>query len=131
MSKENAGWGEVDSDEDRKQIRVKRSVRQYMANRAQATGDTYSEQAGGWLPEPTAENTLAFEQQDIVRFKATPEIHGRLMDLAGKNVTAGEVLAYYALRDALEQGHLDAAADMAAEVPELLWKALDAPGHNQ
>lgn len=128
MSDDESGWGEVDTDEDRKQMRVKDSVRSYMAHRAEATGNTYSEEAAQWLPEPSEDTVLSFEEEDIVRFKATPEIHGRIKDLAGKNVTVGEVLAYYALKDALEQGNLDAAADMAEEVPELLWKALDSPG---
>lgn len=114
---------EVPEDQSRKQILCLKQVRAYLRRRSNENGHTYSRQLDEWLPDdPDVVHEI--EDEDIVNIKATPEVHEQVLALTGKRVKPGDVIAYYGLLDAVERGDYEAAADLAATIPDRLWDVL-------
>lgn len=114
---------EVPEDQSRKQILVHSRVRAYLRRRSNANENTYSQQLDEWLPD-NADIVHEVPDEDIVNIKATPEVHEQVLALTGKRVKPGQVVAYYGLLDAVEQGHFARANELAATIPDRLWGVL-------
>lgn len=111
---------EVPEDETRKQILVIEPLRDYLRERAKAEERTYSEQLVEWMPDEWQDYEFTFEGR-IVNIKPTPEVHGMIDSMAGPRVSPGDVIAVFALIDALDRGDVDAAGKIAGAAPDVLW----------
>jgi hypothetical protein len=114
---------EVPEDKSRKQVLLYEPVRDYLRQRSQVNGMTYSQQISQWLPEDTPEDTFEFADEEIVNIKPTPEIHEAVTGMAGKRVSPGDVITFYGLLAAIENGDLDAAAGFVEKIPDELAQA--------
>lgn len=128
---------EVPEDQSRKQILTYSKVRDYLRLRSNDSGYTYSQQLEEWLPEDHEEIVHEHPDEDIVNIKATPYVHDIVTSLAGKRVKPGDIVAYYAMLAAVDNGDLEFAAEMAVEIPDILWEIFEfdnrtiADGSNQ
>lgn len=118
---------EIPDGTTRRQLITTKSVRSYIRSRKSAEGNTYSEQIAQWLPEPSDETNLrlGYEDDDIVKMKLIPSLYEHINGMAGNRVTNGDIVALYALRDAIENENHEAAAAIIVEIPELLWHVAD------
>lgn len=116
---------EVPEDEKRRQVRVYDDARRYIREQAEANGLTYSQQMEEWMPADDADIVHGFEDEDIVRIKFTPEVHSKVDSLAGKRVKSGQVVAFYAMLAAVENGDHDTVAELMDYVPNVLWDVLN------
>jgi len=128
MTTERTSEREVPEDKDRKQILVYEDIRSYLRTRSDAESRTYSEQIKQWIPDDWEGTVHEFDEGDIVNIKVTPEVHGQVGSMAGSRVKPGDVLAFYAMLDALDNGDIEVAADFAEYIPRVLWDALAIAG---
>lgn len=110
----------------RKQIVVLDSVREHVKRRAKSEGKTVSQ----WLAEdafPEDWETVyhGYSEDEIVRMKVTPDVDGMVDRMTGGRVDKGEIIAYYALLDALRNGNVVAANEMIEDLPEMLWEQME------
>lgn len=111
---------EVPEDQSRPQIKLFATVRSYIRQRSDDTGGTYSEVVDGWLPDEIEDDVHAVPDEEIVRFRPTPAIHDKIDRLAGPRVSHAEVIAFYAMCAAVENGDVDVAAEFVDLVPREL-----------
>lgn len=116
---------EVPEDKSRKQILVPEQLRDYIRERSREEGNTYSQQVQTWLPEDTPDDYFEFTDEDIVHIKATPECHAEVTRVTGKRVSPGDVIAFFAFMDALEQGHITEAHELTENVPDVLFDLVE------
>lgn len=114
---------EVPEDQRRRQILTIKPVREYIRERTEENGKTYSKQVDEWLPDDWESVTHEFRDDNVVNIKATPGVHEKIDSMTGQRVKPGETLALYVLAAAVENGDLEVAQDIVANVPNLLWDA--------
>lgn len=102
-------WGELDPDEQRAQVRVEETIRAYIAERSDEEDATYSELLEGWLPAEGKVPTTG----EVKALKVTPTVHNRVKALTKGWFRQGEIVAYYAMLDAIERGDDKRAAALA------------------
>lgn len=111
----------------RRQIIALKAVREYLHQRVDETGATsYSEYLDEEvLPEPSDENRIGFEDFEVSRLKVLPEVDEKVDALTGNRARKGEIIAFWALLDALDNGDYETVESLAEYVPELLWGTLE------
>lgn len=114
---------EVPEDKSRKQVLLYQPVRDYLRQQSSVNGMTYSQQISQWLPEEPEEDTFEFTDDDIVNIKPTPEIHATVTGMAGKRVSPGDVITFYAILAAIENDDIEEAAMFVEKIPDELAQA--------
>lgn len=121
MSRPTDREREVPEGSQRRQVVTTKTVRDYIKRRKKEAGRTYSEQLNEWLPSPDDAPQYGYAADEVVNLKVVPALYDRIDAMAaGKRVTNGEVVALYALRDALQRDDYETAAEIIAEIPDLL-----------
>lgn len=109
----------------RKQIVTIDTVREYVRERSDEEGMTVSEfLKESALPEDWEEIFHGYSDDEVVRMKVTPEVDEMVDRMTGGRVDKGEVVALYALIDALRTGDAETAEDLIEYIPEVLWDRL-------
>lgn len=57
--------------------------------------ETYSDYLDRILPEPSEETVLSQPEEEMSRIRVNEDAHARVHSLAGENVSAAQVVAYY------------------------------------
>lgn len=115
---------EMPSGMKRKHLRIHDSVRQYLRDQTEDTEVTMSQELNSYLPDDWEDIEFGYGGDDICHLKITPELKGRIVSMAGQNISQGDVVTLFVLLAALENGDLEPAEDIAFQVPELIWTLL-------
>lgn len=120
------GDRELPEGVSRKQIVTLKSARAYINRRSKEEGKTVSQfLRDDVFPEGWETVDHGYDPDEIVHMKVTPEVDEMIDRMTGSRVDKGEVVAYYALLDALEQGDDETAEELIENVPEVLWEQLE------
>lgn len=118
---------ELSGAEKRRQIVVLDVVHEYIRRRSRETDMTISQyMLSEVLPDDWDAVVHGFSDGDTARLKVTPSVDEAVDSMAGQKVHKGEVVALYALVDALSvDGEEATAEEMISIVPEQLSRELD------
>lgn len=117
---------ELPEGQSRKQIRTIDPVRQWVLDQTAGESTTVSQYLmDEVLPEDHEETEFGFSDDDVVFMKVTPEVDSIVDDMTGGRVFKGEVVAFYALLDAIAKGDTETAKTLLEYVPEILWTEYD------
>lgn len=125
MTTEETSDPELGGDQHRIQVVSRKPVRDYIRERTNRTGLTYSQQLDEWLPDNWEDVEFGYTEREVVNIKLIPEVQAKVDSMAGDRVKAGDIIAYYALQQALENDDLEAAAGIMTDIPELLWEVME------
>lgn len=125
MNNTNQSDRELPDDTERKQVRAHRAIRTYVREQSDANDRTYSEQVAEWLPDPE-DASIPGAEDDIIVLKLTPDVHAAVDDLATGRLRHSQVVAYYAMQAAIENGDIAQAAKFASYTPTTLLRAMEA-----
>ena len=110
----------------RKQIVTVERVRQYVRDRSSEEDMTVSEFLRETaFPEDWEEVFHGYTDDEIVRMKVTPEVDEMVDRMTGGRVDKGEVVAFYALIDALRTGDEETVKELIEYIPEVLWERME------
>lgn len=110
----------------RKQIVTIGTVREYVRERSGEEGQTVSEFLKETaFPDDWEEVYHGYSDDEVVRMKVTPEVDEMVDRMTGGRVDKGEVIAYYALLDALRSGDVESARELVEYIPEVLWDRME------
>lgn len=110
----------------RKQIVTIAKVREYVRERSDEEDMTVSEfLKESAFPEDWEEVFHGYSDDEVVRMKVTPEVDDIVDRMTGGRVDKGEVVAFYALIDALRTGDTETAEDLIEYIPEVLWDRME------
>jgi len=110
----------------RKQIVTVSAVREYVRERSVEENKTVSEYLKDTaFPEDWEEVFHGYSDDEVVRMKVTPEVDDMVDRMTGGRVDKGEVVAFYALIDALRTGDTETAEDLIEYIPEVLWDRME------
>jgi hypothetical protein len=106
-------------DEQRVQVRVADPVRDYLVERTSEEEATYSQLLEAWLPPADADPLVPVHDDEDAfwALKLTPDAHRRVRNQTNQWLRQGQVVAYYAMLDAIERGDAETAARFAAYCP--------------
>lgn len=114
---------ELPDGEQRVQVRAHRAIREYISERSDENNYTYSQQMAEWLPDdPDA--SIPGGEEDIVVVKLVPEVHQLVDALSVGRLRHSQVLAYYTMQAAIENGDIGKAAEFASYTPTTLLRAM-------
>lgn len=122
MTTKETSTREIGEDERRRQVKTYSQARKYLRERKKENGLTYSQQIAEWIPEPS--EGVVHGMEDPARVKVTPAVHERLADMSGPRVNMGDVIAYYAMLDAIERGEIRVAADIVQSIPNVIMEVI-------
>lgn len=120
------GDRELPEGVSRKQIVALRRVREYNKRRSKEEGKTVSEfLKDDVFPDDWETTYHGYEEDDIIYMKVTPEVDDMVDHMTGSRIDKGEVVAFYTLIDAIEQGDDDVIKELVEHVPEVFWEKLE------
>lgn len=110
----------------RKQIVALRRVREYVKDRSKEEDKTVSQfLEEDVFPEEWETTHHGYEEDEIVYMKVTPQVDEMIDRMTGGRVDKGEVVAFYALLDALRVDDNETVEELLDHVPEVLWDRLE------
>lgn len=110
----------------RKQIVALRRVREYVKERSKEEGKTVSEfLKDDVFPDDWETTHHGYEEDEIIYMKVTPEVDEMVDRMTGSRIDKGEVVAFYALLDAIEEGADDTIEELLEHVPEVIWERME------
>ena len=116
---------EIPEGVERKPLRVHKTARDYISQTSDENGRTVSQELNRVLPANWDEIEFGYENDEIAYMKVTPATKNRVKSMSGKNVSQGDVVTMFVMLAALENDDLDVAADLAVDIPTMIWDVLN------